>query len=475
MRRTTIQRILSILLVMLFFSVFSPKAFADEPESLWKDCTYKSSNPTKEGLRSLWDDNPMNNFVVRGPGQLTISWPDEVPASSLYLEWTMFPRDFTVTQFRADGSIIESIPGETFQLNQLYPVSSEAAGVTLSSQTDMDLSKAVLYGPDMIPNNYHPWNPTPKKLDFLVVATHPDDDVIFMGAIVPLYGVEKGLNGTILYVCSSNIRDRGNEAMNGAWVMGLRNHPLFGGFPNIVGSQSEKREYEFTTKKLALYFVRILRQYQPEVLVTHDKKGEYGHWQHKNVSAAICRAVTLAADPSFDPDSFAQYGAFQVKKLYLHLFAENQIKLDVLAPLDKFDSKNVFEIAKEAFAEHVSQVQVGHYSVLNEGKYSLSDFGLYYSAVGPDLLKNDMFENIAPESLSNYVAFVPTVTPDMRPTPSPRPVAQTPVPTDSPAPTDPERHASSFWVVYALAAVVVSAFIAGAVLFTRARRKRDNP
>ena len=464
------MRILSFLIVIILISTFQSKATAEELESLWKECTYISSNPTKEGLRSLWDDNPMNDFVVHGPGQLTISWQDQVPATTLYLEWIEFPSDFTVSLIRADGSIIEMIPGKTFELNQIYPIDEDAAGVTITSQTDMDLSKAVVYGPGFIPNNYHPWNPIPKKLDFLVVATHPDDDVIFMGAIVPIYAVENGLSGTILYVCSSNIRDRSNEALNGAWVMGLRNHPLFGGFPNIVPSQGEKREFEFHVKKLTLHFVRILRQYQPEVVITHDKRGEYGHWQHKNVSEAICRAVNLAADPAYDPDSFAQYGAFQVKKLYLHLYPENQIKLDVLAPLDKFDSKNVVEIAKEAFAQHASQVKVGHYSVTNEGDYSLSDFGLFYSAVGPDVKKNDMFENIAPESLSNYVEFVPTATPVPAPTPSPSAPVQTPSPSAAPAPAEESKIDVSYWIVSAAAALIV-----GMILVARSLWKNRKP
>ncbi len=384
-------------------SVLFANTYVDEDQSLRKECKYESSKRTENEMRELWDTNSSSDFIIKKPGTLSISWKKKTPAKSLYLEWKALPVNFTLTQYREDGSEIQTIPGETYQLDQLYSILPDACSVKLSSEFDMDLCTAVIYGPDVLPRDYHSWNATPDKLDYLVIATHPDDDVIFMGAIVPTYGVVDGLQGTILYTCSSNIRLRGNEALNGAWAMGLRNHPIFGGFPDILPSKQSQWGFQFKVEKLTKYYVRILRQYKPEVVVTHDLEGEYGHWQHINVAKAVCEAVKFAADSSFDPESVAQYGVFQVKKLYLHLYPENKIKLDVHSPLPEFNRMSIAEISRNAFQFHVSQAKASHYDEKNEGVYSLSDFGLYFSFVGPDTKGNDMFEHIDPALLSKPI------------------------------------------------------------------------
>ena len=386
---------------LMLTSVLPANAYVDEDHALTRLCKYESTNRPSEGINELWDTNASSRFVVKKPGTLKISWRKNAPAKTLYLEWYALPEDFTITQYREDGSEISAKPGETFELNQIYAIAEDARSLSISSAHNMDLCTAVVFGPNVLPKDYQAWQPTPQKLDYLIVATHPDDDVIFMGAIVPLYGAERGLQGTIVYTCTSNIRYRCNEALNGAWTMGLRNHPLFANFPDILPSKQSKWEFQFKVKALTKYYVRLFRQYQPEVVITHDTAGEYGHWQHINVSKAVCEAVSLAADASYDPESAAQYGTFQVKKLYLHLYPEHRIQLDVWTPLQSFSGKNVVEIAREAFKCHLSQAKASHYHDDSKGVYSLSDYGLYFSSVGADTKgKNDMFEHIDPDLLN---------------------------------------------------------------------------
>ncbi|MEA4938239.1 MAG: PIG-L family deacetylase [Christensenella sp.] len=411
-----IRDLLLILAMMLALSALPVSARAELNDSLWHGCRYTSSGGRPSGLNELWDMNAESGYVVKGPGDVTISWRKSVPARMLYLAWRTLPEPFTLTQFDQDGTQISSMPGETWELNQLYKISPEARSLSITSQTDMDLCSALVYGPNMLPKSYHPWKPTPEKLDYLVIATHPDDDILFLGAIVPILGVTRGLNGTILYTATRSIRYRCDEALNGAWAMGLRNHPLFAGFPNLLPKEQYRRGKEFSVDALTAYYVSVLRRYKPEVVVTQDENGEYGHWQHINVSRAVQNAVSLAADATYDPTSAAEYGTFQVKKLYLHLYPENKLTLNVYRPLPALGGRNVIEVATAAFAEHKSQVKVDHYRVRNDGFYRLSDFGLAFSAVGADTGKNDLLEHIDPSNLSNYVASASIAPPSPAPT-----------------------------------------------------------
>lgn len=392
---------LLLLSLLLAWTMVPARTYAELNDSLWHACRYTCSGGRPSGLCELWDMNVESGYVVEGPGDVTISWRNGVPARTLYLAWRSLPVPFVLTQRAGDGSVLDTRAGETWRMNQLYKLNPKTRSVSVSSNTDMDLCSALIYGPNVLPKNYHPWEPTPEKLDYLVIATHPDDDVLFLGAIVPLYGATRGLSGTILYTATRGIRYRCDEALNGAWVMGLRNHPLFADFPNLLPKQQWQRGKDFSVGMLTEYYVRILRRYKPEVVVTHDANGEYGHWQHINVSQAVRDAVSLAADASYDPASAKEYGLFQVKKLYLHLYPEQTVTLDVYRPLAAFGGQNVIDVATAAYAEHRSQVKVDHYRVSNDGFYRLSDFGLCFSAVGADTGTNDLFEHIDPCSLSD--------------------------------------------------------------------------
>ena len=70
------------------------------------------------------------------------------------------------------------------------------------------------------------------------------------------------------------------------------------------------------------------------------------------------------------------------------------------------------EIAAAAFQCHQSQMPSRH-SVSNEGVYSLSDFGLAYTAVGPDTPGvNDPFEHIDPATIHGVGTPATTQTPE---------------------------------------------------------------
>ena len=74
--------------------------------------------------------------------------------------------------------------------------------------------------------------------------------------------------------------------------------------------------------------VENLRRFKPQVVVGHDAAGEYGHGTHIINSETLRDAVSAAADAENFPYSAAQYGVWDTPKLYLHLWAENEIVMD---------------------------------------------------------------------------------------------------------------------------------------------------
>ena len=147
-------------------------------------------------------------------------------------------------------------------------------------------------------------------------------------------------------------------------------------------------------KPVVEYVTGLLRQYRPDVVVTHDKGGEYGHGAHRVCADAAIRSLTAAMDSKYDIGyGYKLYGNWQPKKLYLHLYGDCRTVIDYDQPLEAFGGKTANELAREAHA--MQDYQKKHFPALTgEGVLDGSSFGLYFSAVGDDTGAGDLFEHI---------------------------------------------------------------------------------
>ncbi len=236
------------------------------------------------------------------------------------------------------------------------------------------------------------WEARPEKADLMVVSAHPDDEIIFMGGVLPTYAGQMKKDTVVVYM-SCNLRQRASELLNGLWISGVRQYPVIGSFPDVrCYSLREAREH-WADEDCQRYLVEQIRRYRPDVMAAQDLKGEYGHGAHMLTAETVRRAVRLAAIPEAFPDLAEQYGVWQVKKLYLHLYPKNPITMDWRKPLDAFDGLSALEVAQMAILEHQSQPR-WHDRVRDTGPFSNAQFGLYCTSVGPDKACDDFFEHI---------------------------------------------------------------------------------
>lgn len=319
------------------------------------------------------------------------SWEKKADVRYVLFRFWDEPGPYTVVFCAADETPLSSCEGVR-AINALYTLPEGTRLVKfVNGEQHVTMVEWEFYGAGQ-PPEVLTWEPLPEKLEYMVIATHFDDDVLFLGAAVPILTGKQGRTGTLVYTASKN-RARLEEALHGARAMGLFITPLFTRFTDAA---QPSKAADFSVDSVTEYLVRAFRQYKPEVVVTQDINGEYGHWQHKATVSAVRKAVLMAADPGYDPLSAEQYGTWQVKKLYLHLYSENTLTLDVNEPIPALGGLSAYEAAVNAFQCHVSQVKHGRHSVKNEGVYDLSAYGLAYTAVGPDTPGvNDMFEHIA--------------------------------------------------------------------------------
>lgn len=345
----------------------------------------------------------------------------------------------TLRQYDRDGTPLTTLQPTTDVYRLTVLLDEGCAKVEIEGEAG--ICELRVFGPGTVSESLPEPLPSVERTDFLIVTTHPDDEWIFLGAIYPIYGGERGYTGTFAYVTKPNI-GRVHEAINSVWTAGMQTLPYFLGFPDVDRSAPQSKKDTFKAEDVTLALVRLYRKTKPLVVVSQDAvHGEYGHWQHIVTAQAALDAATLAQDETVDPESAEEYGVWTVKKVYLHLAEQNPIELDVMSPLSAYGGETALQVAKRAFREHKSQQKyVFRPSVGNDSQGDIRFFGLVYTTVGADT-ENDMFEHIEHNELAEVILNAtptpePTPEPTAESTPTPTPTPEpTPKPTEKPTPT----------------------------------------
>ena len=294
---------------------------------------------------------------------------------------------------------IAAYTGDYAQGYAAFPARSQRFRVLFYGQQKkekLSLRELLVFAPgEGLPAQAGAWQPAFEKADMLVISTHPDDELLWFGGALPTYAGQLGYQVQVMYMTCENATRR-LELLSGLWECGVRNYPDIGDFRDSHFQNMEAAYLGWGKEATYLRIVRAIRRYRPEVIVTHDIKGEYGHEQHLVVADATPTAVRLAADEAYDPESVSQYGAWQVKKLYLHLGDAPTTQLDWSQPLSAFGGDTGMEIASRAFELHVSQAKNARWKVAEKGdRYDSTLYTLVFSTVGADAAGNDFFEHIA--------------------------------------------------------------------------------
>jgi len=418
-------------------------------------------------VRRVFDGKVETYFAFAAGEALSLAWPEEAGVRMAYVKWYAPPDSAILVQTGEDGAELsrETIGAPLY--NDCCPLLPEARGLTLVSEGGMRLAELTLYTAGALPDGVYDWRPPADKADLLVVSAHCDDELLFFGGTIPYYAGERGFAVQVAYMANGD-RARVDEALSGLWHAGVRNAPVFLPFRDVYTSTLKHALIRWGEEETTGALVSLIRRFRPEVIVTHDLNGEYGHGAHMATAFCTVDAVPLAAHEAAFPDSAAAYGAWQAQKLYLHLYAENRITMDWNRPLASFGGKTALTVANEAYHMHVSQLEY-HGNVYGAGKYSSLEYGLAFSAVGPDEAKDDFFEHIDPARLSGYAAPTPELAAAPTPEPAPAPAREPSPAPEMEAPTETKPSALPLPALIPLALIAAAAV--AALLRRRKRRK----
>ena len=391
---------LTALLVSLLMLLAANVALAAEAADITDLCkltrsysTRSNTNMTDKKYTSYWEAEKTKDPFIQATA------PKDQLIGGVYICFGSLPDSWEI-QVSEDGKKWETAAQGPDYYHAWVPLEEPARyvrmKVTTGKQFTLRVNEIFLLSEGDKPDWVQDWQPTPEKADIMFISTHPDDELIFFGGAIPTYAAEMKRDVVVAYYTRSN-STRSSELLNALWYMGVRNYPVIGKAGDQVRTNKIDKAYSNAggKKKVNEWVVELYRQYKPEVVVTHDIDGEYGHGMHKMISDAAYNAIALAANEDEFTDLTVAHGTWEVKKLYRHLWPENTIHMDWNVPLNSMGGATGMELADSAYELFHKTQEGSGFSVLTTGlEYDNGAFGLVHTTVGEDVNKNDFLENI---------------------------------------------------------------------------------
>lgn len=341
-------------------------------------------------MRTLWESD-----LHGGAHQLLIEPPVGERAGGLVIRWRKKPMATHIQVMDEAGEWQTVAQGADDFLAQYIPLPDIAAPFRVisaeSEKQTLQIYEITVLSPGRLPDWVQVWQKPEGKVDLMLLATHPDDELLWFGGLLPTYAGEEGKRVLVVTAaCKAHYRKQ--ELLDGLWHCGVRLYPVFLGLEDVMKGDRAAVLKAWGKDETIQRVAALYCEHQPDVVVLQDAHGEYGHSAHQAFSYAGRKAIPLAAGEG-DSEWRGEYAPWKVPKVYIHLWEENQLRLNWETPLSAFGGKTALAVADEALHCHASQTDNG-WSMERAEEWDNSLFGLYAATVGPDVAKDDLFEHI---------------------------------------------------------------------------------
>jgi N-acetyl-1-D-myo-inositol-2-amino-2-deoxy-alpha-D-glucopyranoside deacetylase len=193
----------------------------------------------------------------------------------------------------------------------------------------------------------------------LLVHAHPDDEVISTGGTMARYASENALVTLVTCtlgeegeVVAEHLRHlasdqddqlgphRIGELAAACEALGVRDHRFLGGAgrwrdSGMMGTATNDRPgcfWRADVDEAARDLVAIMREVRPQVLITYDEDGAYGHPDHIQANRVTVAAFERSGDPGYAPELGEPW---QPAKLYYSAIPRTQFREGMKALADR--------------------------------------------------------------------------------------------------------------------------------------------
>jgi len=210
----------------------------------------------------------------------------------------------------------------------------------------------------------------------LLVHAHPDDETIGTGATMARYAAEGahvtlvtctlGEEGEVLVPALAQLAASEGDQLGGYRYhelslamaeLGVTDYRLLGGpgrwrdsgMMGLETNDAKRAFWQADLSEATRALVAVVREVRPQVLVTYDGNGGYGHPDHIQSHRVAMAAVDAAADPGFAPENGEPWA---VSKVYWNVLPRSAIQRGIDVMIDSGES-NLFGVASADELEFV--------------------------------------------------------------------------------------------------------------------------
>lgn len=187
----------------------------------------------------------------------------------------------------------------------------------------------------------------------MTVHAHPDDETIGTGATMAKYAADGALvtlvtctlgeEGEVLVDALGHLASHHSDTLGTHRIeeltaacdaLGVRDHRFLGGVgrwrdSGMMGTPQNERPGVFWQADLdeaTRALVAVVREVRPQVLVTYDENGGYGHPDHIQAHRVTVQAFEKAGDPSYAPELGEPW---QPSRLYYTAFPKSVLQAGI--------------------------------------------------------------------------------------------------------------------------------------------------
>jgi LmbE family N-acetylglucosaminyl deacetylase len=189
-----------------------------------------------------------------------------------------------------------------------------------------------------------------KKLrKILIVTAHPDDETFGMGGTIAKY-ISQGVQVSVVCATKGEVGEadadllaqyssiaalREAEMRCAMQVLGIKDLHFLGyrdsGMPGSKDNDHPQAFIQAPLEKTGREVALWMRKLKPDIVLTFDPMGGYGHPDHIHAYRTVEKALHISADPAMDLEGLEP---FIPKRVYLHTFPRKFMRLVVkLMPL----------------------------------------------------------------------------------------------------------------------------------------------
>ncbi len=441
--KRTIRALALLVILTTALSLLPGAALAqEETDNEAKALPLSFALPESEGDVSwrMTDKNADSRVSVAPKQSISISWPAEERAATLYLNWHAAPGNgYTLVQRDASGAELQRDTIADGILNRCYALLEGCASVEViagdgtptgeetereqkkrEQQEGFALSEATVYGAGTLPTGVQQWAVRTEAPDVLLIAAYPSEEFISFGGLLPLL-LNRGVDVQVLFMTERTAGLR-NESLEALWSLGLTVQPLYAGFIGRGGSDYDmlrsNKEWGRNTA-VAKAIEPMIGSMQPDVVISYAAEAGQIDGAYQLTGEAVEIALEQLAKSRENAWTPKKYYTLAPRSLDDPAGSEGT-QPDTAAALVTYGGESGDAIAQRLLDEAFPSLRLLRPQAAG-GSYTLQS-----TTVGADA-GTDLFENlpdIPPE---------PTATPEPTPEPTPESTPEsTPEPTAEP-------------------------------------------